>query len=429
MPPKSQLKFIPVFSIFLLCAVITFSAVFLELRGSPYISSVIYFYVIPVAVAAYSFGLNPAVFISFICCLLYVPVASKHLSVSLSSGLQETLSFILFIFIGLASGFLSDRVKKEKQHAEFHSVLQENAALSSYNVERLSADFLALLKKAAGFQFACFVLEARGTRIEIHSDDSSKSFYEALPASATNFLRLARESQKTQLLSFPEENLKYYSLHFFQEAHGHASGFIECVWDADADMPSAFTKKLMTSLCEAFAVHVKKSIFYQDTVLISRFLEHLLAIAPFGVMRLDADRREIYRNAFKVKDPALSEKALSLFLSSEIFQEPVYFHHEDKAFLLQCVPVTDSESRGYLLMLQSMEEKRKYELAEGNYKVRSAFLKHVSSSFLDKIQVFEDAFGRMRNGKDASAADEAARLSRDILSYVDRLLLEVKNDA
>lgn len=427
MQQKSTLRILHVLFIFLLGSLITLVAIALELRHSPYISSVLYFYVIPITVSAYVFGLNTGLFVSFLCCLIYAPLAAKHLSVSFYGGLQEVLSFIIFVLIGLVSGFLSDRLKKEKHHAYFHALLQEQSAEASYNVEQLSVGFLNILKQAADFQSVYFTLTVDGKRIEFHADEKSKAFYAGASAEILAFFQHARQGGKKQLSIFPAQNIKFYS-HIPFVSGSEAKGFIECSCGIESDMPSVSTQNLLVSLCDSFITHVNKSLLHQDIQTVGSFLEHLLSIVPFGVIRLDGEGREVYRNAFFMNDDLLSSKVLRLFHLPDAPNE-LYFSHDDIEFFCRRVLIKTAGAAEFLLMAQSMEEKRAYENAQENYRIRSAFLKHVSDSFFEKISAFEKDVERITTVTEAGFVDEALFSCREMISYVDGLLTEAKKDA
>lgn len=428
MPHKTAAKFLPLFLTFFLCVLLTFSSIVLELRHSPYISSMLYFYVVPIAVAAYGFGLNAALFVSFLCCLLYAPLAARHIAVSFTLGLQEVLSFILFVFIGLVSGFLSERLKKEKEHAYFHSLLHEKAGASSYDVERLASSFLKILMMVENFQLVCFHLETSGKTIQIYDGKYGKNSYAQLPAQICEFTGLKADSKQEDFLIQPHARVKFF-LHFPFES-GKSSGFVQCLCALDEEIPSPFTQKLLHSLCAAFMTHIKKSLFHQDILSTARMLSHLLATVPFGVMRCDENGNLIYKNSFLQNNERLSEKALDAFSPEKhaSASQDFFILHEGKDFSIRKLPEKPGEHRVSTILVQDLQEKKNYEEAGENYRIRSIFLKQVSDVFLEKIKPLEEAFQGIKGDVSGESADAARRSCADMLSYVDKLLEQAKKD-
>lgn len=334
---------------------------------------------------------------------------------------------MVFVFIGLVGGFLSDRFKKEKRHSYFHALLQEQSAEASYNVEQLSDGFLNLLKQAADFQSVYFALTVQGKAMEFHADDESKAFYAGASAETLAFIQHARQSGKKQLSIFPDKNIKFYS-HIPFVSGGHRKGFIECSCGIESDIPSVSTQNLLVSLCDSFITHVNKCLLHQDILTVGCFLEHLLSIVPFGVIRLDGEGHEVYRNAFFLKHDLLSSEVLRLFRLPDAPNE-LYFEHDGSEFFSQRVLIKTADAAEFLLIAQNMEEKRAYENAQVNYRIRSAFLKQVSDSFLEKISAFEGDVERIKTVAEAGFVDGALSSCREMIAYVDGLLMEAKKDA
>ncbi len=428
MPHKTAEKFLPLFFTFFLCVLLTFSSIVLELRHSPYISSMLYFYVVPIAVAAYGFGLNAALFVSFLCCLLYAPLAARHIAVSFTLGLQEALSFILFVFIGLVSGFFSERLKKEKEHAYFHSQLHEKAGAASYDVEQFASSFLKILMMVENFQVACFYLETSGKTLQLYDGKYGKSSYAQLSAQICEFIELAAASRREDFLIQPHVRIKF-CLHFPFES-GKASGFVQCLSGLDEEIPSPSTQKLLHSLCAAFITHIKKSLFHQDIVSTARFLEHLLAAAPFGVLRCDENGNLIYKNSFLQNNESLAEKVLDAVSPAKHVSASQDFSilHEGKDFLFRRLPEKPGEHRVSTILVQDLQEKKNYEKAGENYRIRSLFLKQVSVVFLEKIEQLEKAFQGVKGSVSGESVDAARHSCAGMLSYVDKLLEQAKTN-
>ena len=247
---------------------------------------------------------------------------------------------------------------------------------------------LDLLKQAVDFQSVYFTLTVQGKAMEFHADEESKAFYAGASAETLAFIQHARQCGKKQLSIFPAQNIKFYS-HIPFSGGGQTKGYIECSCGIESEIPSASTQNLLVSLCDSFITHVNKSLLHQDIRTVGSFLEHLLSIVPFGVIRLDGEGREVYRNAFFMNDDLLSSEVSRLFRLPDAPNE-LYFEHDGSEFFCQRVLIKTSGAAEFLLMAQSVEEKRSYENAQENYRIRSGFLKHVSDSFFEKISAFEE---------------------------------------
>ena len=129
--------------------------------------------------------------------------------------------------------------------------------------------------------------------------------------------------------------------------------------------------------------------------------------------------------------PKLLQKAIDALNASRDSIEITVLHNGYE-FLARNISLTAMKDER-LLLVQDMEEKRNYERARENYRIKSAFLSHVSEAFIEKVSGFERAFQCaetevLPEGKgDALASSEDA--CRALLGYVDELLTQAKQDA
>lgn len=194
---------------------------------------------------------------------------------------------------------------------------------------------------------------------------------------------------------------------------------------------SPITENLLRSLQEAHDVHLKRAALMNDIFLTNALLESILSRVPFGAARFCEDNTIRFQNAFFDNNPELLQKAVDAATASRE-QSEISLLHEGHEFLARNISLTAMKDER-LLLVQDMEDKRNYERARENYRIKSAFLSHVSEAFIEKVSGFERAFQCVETevlpkGKgDVLASSEDA--CRALLTYVDELLTQAKQDA
>ncbi len=190
------------------------------------------------------------------------------------------------------------------------------------------------------------------------------------------------------------------------------------------------TENLLRSLQEAHNVHLKRAMIMQDIFSTNALLENILSRIPFGAARFCEDNTIRFQNAFLGNNPELLQKALdAVNVSCE--RSGTALLHEGHEFFARNISLTAMKDER-LLLVQDMEEKRNYERARENYRIRSAFLSHVSEAFIEKVSGFERAFQRVETEVLPGGKGEALASSEDacraLLTYVDELLTQAKQD-
>lgn len=353
MPQKTSKKISVLAIIFLLCAGTASAIIFAARHEYAYVPSLAYLYVLPIAASAYVFGLNSAVRVSLFCCALYAPVVLREFSVSAAEGIEESLDFVLFIITGVVSGVLSERIKKETEHAYFHARLEEIAASTSFDVEALSSSFQELLSQAGD------------------------------------------NKQKTR---------------------------------------SPYARNLLRSLREACDVHLQKTALVREILTSNELLETILTRVPFGVLRLSGEKDVLYKNEFLENDNELLKKTRGAIpaRAGENGKNEFMLSHNGREFLMRKFNLTAAENEP-LILVQDMEEKRSYERARENYRLKTVFLSHVTDAFMEKVSVLErdfHSFEASENSDDKKISLAASQTGcAALLNYVDELLERVKDNA
>lgn len=213
-----------------------------------------------------------------------------------------------------------------------------------------------------------------------------------------------------------------------------SSSFREIFFEAGGNRrkpASPITENLLRSLHEAHDVHLKRAMIMQDIFSTNALLENILSRVPFGAARFCEDNTIRFQNAFFDNNPELLQKAVDAATASREQSEITLFHN-GHVFLARNISLTAMENER-LLLVQDMEDKRNYERARENYRIKSAFLSHVSEAFIKKVSGFERVFQRVETediprGKGAALAS-SEDACRALLGYVDELLTQAKKDA